>query len=303
MKLSIVGGGGEVGSTAAYVISQKNIVNEICLIDIRENVAKDHQMDMEQAVCAMSNTRITTGGFDMLKGSDIVILAVGAVLSAEEKHKGKKPSRMNFLAKNLEIIKSVSQYIKEYAKDAIIINASNPLDVMNSMIHRFTGISKQKIIGFSLNDTLRFRWAISKILHVHTSRVQGMVLGEHGEEQCPIFSQVYVDGVKKDLTTEQKKNVKEIIDEFLSQKASLMGGRTSGWLSGINLAYLLDNLITESEEVIPCSIIEEDGVSIGRPITLNKRGINQIMKLEMNQEELQQFNKAHSKISEILKGL
>ena len=114
---------------------------------------------------------------------------------------------------------------------------------------------------------------------------------------------MYVDGVKKDLTTEQKKNVKEIIDEFLSQKASLMGGRTSGWLSGINLAYLLDNLITESEEVIPCSIIEEDGVSIGRPITLNKRGINQIMKLEMNQEELQQFNKAHSKISEILKGL
>lgn len=180
MKLGIIGGAGLLGSTTAFAVAQRNLVDEIVLIDIKENLAKTHVMDMEQAISEHNQTSITYGSWDALTGCDIVIMTA----SMPER---KVSSRIEFLADNLKIVQTVAGYIAQYCLGAVFINATNPVDPFGYIFHNLSGMSRQQIVGFSRNDTLRLRWAIAKVLHVPTTDVQAMVIGEHGEAQVPVI--------------------------------------------------------------------------------------------------------------------
>lgn len=293
MKLSIIGGGGTLGSTAAFVIAQQNLVEEICLIDIKENIAKSHEMDMGQAVAGLSRTKISSGGMDALAGSQLVMITVGIPET-------KVASRVEYLDGNIKIIKDLSGKIKQLAPDAIIITATNPLDVMNTALLHYTGYPAERLIGFSQNDSFRFRWAIAKVLHIDINTVDAIVLGEHGEEQCPIFSHIKVDGEKVDLSSEQREEVAQIISDWFTEYQSLNSGRTTGWLSGVNLANYVRAIVNDTKERIPCSAIGSDGISIGQLASIGKNGIEQIVDLDMDASEAKQFTAAKEKIRNLV---
>lgn len=293
MKLSIIGGGGTLGATAAFVIAQQNLVDEICLIDIKENIAKSHEMDMGQAVAGISKTKISSGGIDALAGSELVLITVGIPET-------KVASRVEYLDGNIKIIRDLSDKIKRHAPNAIIITATNPLDVMNTALLHYTGYPAERLIGFSQNDSFRFRWAIAKVLQIDINTVDAIVLGEHGEEQCPIFSHIKVNGEKVVLSSDQQEEVARIISDWFTEYQALNSGRTSGWLSGINLANYVRAIVNDTQELIPCSVIGSDGISIGQLAKIGKNGVEQIVDLDMDASEIEQFNAAKQKIENLV---
>jgi malate dehydrogenase len=296
VKISVIGGAGTLGATSAFVMAQQQLADEICLIDIKENVAKSHEMDMSQAVASFSRTIITSGGFERLAGSDLVIITVGIPET-------KVASRMDYLHGNVGIIEQISQHIKEYAPQSILVTATNPLDVINSVLPRYLGTDPRRIIGFSLNDTFRFRWAIAQVLGEKIDDIHAMVVGEHGEDQVPLFSQVLVKGQPHQFSAEQMSNVVQIIRNWFAEYQSLNSGRTSGWLSAVNIARVVGAIVNDTREVLPCSVIDADGISIGRPVMLGKHGVEQMVEMIMSEEEEKQWGKAKEKIAGVVASL
>lgn len=244
MKVSIIGGAGTIGSTAAFVMAQRQSADEICLVDVKENVAKSHEMDMGQAVCVFSNTKITSGPLERIEGSNIIVLAVGLT--------GKPvSSRMEHLEGNLNIMKDISPMLRKYGANAVMITATNPVDLINSMLYRLTGIDSTRLLGFSINDSFRFRWAIAKVLDVDFQSVQAFVSGEHGELQVPVYSQIFVNGVKTDLSNIQKEAVSNMVQNWFAEYQSLQSGRTSGWLSGVTIAHMVEAIAVGTGETLP----------------------------------------------------
>ncbi|WP_102346029.1 malate dehydrogenase [Bacillus sp. Marseille-P3661] len=296
MKVSILGGAGTLGSTSAFVLAQQNVVDEICLIDVNENLAKNHEFDMGMAALDFSRTKITSGGFDKLEGSEIVINMVGGGTKNVN-------SRMAHLENNLEILSQVSEHIMNYTSNPIIITVTNPMDIINTMTYDFTAISPERLIGFSLNDSFRFRLAISQTLQVDFSTVSAHVVGEHGEEQCPIFSRIEVDKNIVELNNEQRAQVLSFIRNHFSKVKSLNSGRTSGWLSSINIAKLVNAIIQDSNEVVACSVMRPDEVSVGRLVRLGRQGVSEILDMQLTEEEEQKWMNAKNKITRIVNEL
>lgn len=299
MRVGIIGGAGLLGSTTAFRLALLDIVDEIVLIDIKENMVKSHVMDMEQAISEYNHTRIIEGAWSDLKGCNIVLISASMPETNVQ-------SRLEYLEANLKIIQSVCGHIKEHCPEAVIINATNPVDVINLAIHKLTGVKRSQIIGFSRNDTLRMKWAIAKVLGFNTTDISALCLGEHGERQVPLFSSIFVKGEPYTLTEEQKKKVLFEVSNWFSNYQSLNSGRTSGWTSALGLAKLINCMVVNSDEIVPCSVIlqgeyGQHDVSIGVPIQLGPNGIKRIVEYPLNEEEKSGFIEAVEKIKQLSK--
>jgi len=301
MRIGIIGGGGLLGSTIAFTVAQRNLVKEIVLIDIKEHMAKSHVMDMGQAISEHNQTAITNGGWNALAGCDIVIMTA----SMPER---KVNSRIEFLTDNLKIIKDVVAQIIRYCPGAAVINATNPVDPFNYIMYELTGMPAKQFVGFSRNDTLRMRWAIAKVLNVPTLDVEGMVIGEHGEAQVPLYSTVKVKGQKVELSLDQKVEANMLIKTWFINYQELQSGRTSGWTSALGVAHLVEAMVKSTGEVLPCSAVLAGeygilGVSVGVPVVLGPKGIERIVEIPLITEERQGLKTAAEKMRDVLSSV
>lgn len=294
MKIGIIGGAGALGSTTAFRVALLGIVEEIVLIDIKENLVKSHEMDMGQAISEYNQTKISAGIWSDLQGCDVVVFCASMP-------EVQCQSRVAYLEANLKIVNSVCKHVKELCPDTIIINATNPVDVINLAIQQVTGIKPNKIIGFSRNDTLRLRWAIAKVIGKNTQDISAICLGEHGEKQVPIFSRVFINGEPYEMTDEQKEKVVYETSNWFINYQALNSGRTSGWTSALGLAKLIQCIATDSDEIVPCSVILNgeygiNDVSLGVPVQLGKSGIEKIIELPLIVNEIRGLSEAANKI-------
>jgi malate/lactate dehydrogenase len=298
VKVGIIGGAGTLGSSIAFYLATKNIVEEIVLLDVKENMLKAHVMDMEQAISALNSTAVSAGDWEALQGCHIVVMAA----SVPERN---APSRVEYLGDNLKIVRSVAGQIARYCPDALVINATNPVDVCNYILWDLTGMLARQFIGFSRNDSLRFRWAIGKVLETPVTDVDAMVVGEHGEAQVPLFSRVTVKGKAVELNPTQKAEVDKLIRTWFTTYVSLNSGRSSGWTSAVTIGQIIGVIGSGREEVLACSAILDgqyglSGISIGVPILLGRQGIAQIVELPLSREEIIGLQAAAKKTKELI---
>ncbi|HXV41691.1 MAG TPA: hypothetical protein VEC96_01400, partial [Anaerolineae bacterium] len=236
--------------------------------------------------------------WEALSGCHIVIMAA----SVPERN---AQSRVEYLADNLKIVRSVAGQIARYCPDALVINATNPVDVFNYILWDLTGMLARQFIGFSRNDSLRFRWAIGKVLETPVTDVEAMVIGEHGEAQVPLFSRVTVKGKAVELNPAQKAEVDKLIRTWFTTYVSLNSGRSSGWTSAVTIGQIIGVIGSGSEEVLACSAILDgqyglSGVSIGVPVVLGRNGIAQVVELPLSQEEIIGLQAAAKKTRELI---
>ena len=182
MKVTVIGAAGSVGAPAAFYIGASGLVDELVLIDMRPNVVQQHAMDMSTAMCDLG-VRVKAGAHEDLAGSDVVINAAGVP-------QGLIADRMEMLPKNIPLVRDVALAIKAYCPDAFVITATNPIDPLNYCTWRAGGFDRRQVIGYSRNDSTRFREIIARLKGVKTARVQATVIGEHGSTQVPLFSSV-----------------------------------------------------------------------------------------------------------------
>lgn len=301
MKVGIIGGAGTLGSSIGFYLATQHIVEEIVLLDVKENILKAHVMDLEQAISALNPTRVSLGDWESLRSCNIVVMAA----SVPERN---ALSRVEYLADNLQIVQSVAGQLARYCPDAVVINATNPVDVFNYILCGLTGMPARQFIGFSGNDSLRFRWAIGKVLNVPATEVQALVIGEHGEAQVPLFSRITIKGKAVELNPGQQAEVNKLIKTWFTTYVSLNSGRSSGWTSAVTMGQIIEGIVSGREEVLACSAILNgqyglSGVSIGVPVVLGLRGVTQVVELPLSQEEIIGLQAAAKKTRDLINSV
>ena len=298
MKLTVIGAGGSVGGPAAFYAGVQRLVDEIVLLDVRHNVAEQHAIDLGTAVAAL-DVKVKAGAYEDLAGSDVVINAAGVP-------QGLISDRMELLAKNLPLVSDIAHNIKRYCPEAFVITATNPIDPLNYAAWRAGGFDRRKVVGYSVNDSARFRQMVAHKKGVAVSRVQATVIGEHGSSQVYLFSSVRIDGRPVLFTEEEKASIRAEIPGILKRLEELQAGRTAGWTSAMGLTALARAVLQNTGEVMPCSVVLDGeygrkDLSISVPVRLGREGVREIQELEMTADERKGFERSADAMAEAAK--
>ena len=289
MKIAVIGAGGSVGAPAVFYLAASGLADEFLMIGgKKQNVLIQHAMDIGTAVSAR-DIIIRAGDYSDMAGSDIVINAAGAP-------QGLIADRMEMLPKNIELIKHISNNIKQYCPDAFIITATNPVDPLNYATYLAGRFNPEKLIGYSINDSFRFREMLAKSYKVKVSQVDGTVIGEHGSTQVYLFSTASIDGKKISVSEEVKTTIRAEIPNILKTYEELKSGRTAGWTCAIGLEKIVRAVAENTGEVIPCSVMLDgeygvNGISMSVPVKLGKDGVSEILEYELAPDEQEGLKK------------
>ena len=285
MKISIIGAAGSVGAPAAFYLAAHGLADEILMIGgKKQNVLKQHAMDISTAV-SEKDILVRAGSYEDLSGSDIVINAAGVP-------QGLIADRMEMLPKNISLIQEIALKIKRYCPEAIVITATNPVDPLNYATYLAGGMERTKLIGYSINDSFRFREMLAAELKVKVSQVDGVVIGEHGSTQVLLFSTARVDGRPVMVSEDSKQQIRSEVPNILKRYEALQAGRTAGWTCAVGLAKIIRAIAADDGTVIPCSIVLDgeyglSDLSMSVPVVLGRTGVREIKEYQLNPDEAQ----------------
>ena len=306
-KVSIIGAG-SVGTSCAYTLAQRGLVNEIVLLDIVSGVAEGKALDMRQSAAIQRfDTKITgvTNDYSATDNSDIVVLTSGVA---------RKPgmSRNDLITTNAGIINKVVAQVAEHSPEGIIIVVSNPLDVLCYCAYTTSKFPKNRVMGMSgLLDIARYKSFLSEKLDVSTKDIQALILGGHGSTMVPMPRYTTIGGIPLRQWMGEEE-IEEIIartrlggDEIIQ----LLG--TSGWhAAGAAICQMIEAIVCDQKRVFPvCAYLEGEyglnDIYIGVPVILGANGVEKIIELELDEEDAIRFYESEKEVRgnvEILKG-
>ena len=291
-KVSVIGAG-NVGATCANVLAFREIADEVVLLDIKEGVSEGKAMDMMQAaVTAGFASRIkgVTNNYEATANSDMVVITSGIP---------RKPgmTREELIGVNAGIVKSVVENVLKYSPNAVILCVSNPMDTMTYLIHKVSGLPKNRIIGMGgALDSSRFKYFLSQALGCNANEVEGMVIGGHGDTTMIPLARLatYKGQPVSTLLSEEKLN--EVVASTMVGGATLtkLLGTSAWYAPGAAGAYVVESIIHNQKKMIPCSVYlegeyGESDICIGVPVILGKNGIEKIVELELTADEKAKF--------------
>lgn len=308
MKVTVVGAG-NVGATCAQVIAQKNIVQEVVLVDIKEGIGEGKSLDLWQtAPVNYYDTRLTgsTNDYSKTAGSEVVVITSGVP---------RKPgmSRDDLISINAGIVKSVTENVVKYSPDAKIIIVSNPLDVMTYAAYVSAQLPRTKVMGMAgILDTARYRAFLAEALDISPRDIQALLMGGHGDTMVPLLRYTTVSGIPVTELIDAEK-LEAIVKRTINgggELVNLMG--TSAWYApGSAAAQMVEAIVLDQKRIFPCCVKLEgeyglDNMFVGVPVKLGKNGVEQIIEVKLNEEEnelLKNSANAVKKIMEVLDGM
>ena len=289
MKITVVGAGA-VGASCAEYIAIKDFVSQVVLLDIKEGYAEGKAMDLMQTASLNNfdtNISGSTNDYSKTANSDVCVITSGIP---------RKPgmSREELIGINAGIVKTVSSSLLEHSPDTILIVVSNPMDSMTYLVHKTTGLAKNRIIGMGgALDSARFKYRLAEALEAPTREVDGMVIGGHSDKgMVPLISEATRNGEKVSglLSPERLNQVKQDTKVGGATLTGLLG--TSAWYApGAAVSALAQSIICDEKKVFPCSsyLNGEYGLNdicIGVPVILGKNGIEEIVEIDLDQSDL-----------------
>jgi malate dehydrogenase len=302
MKITVVGAG-NVGATCADVIAHKELANEVVLVDIKENFAEGKALDIWQtAPVNMYDTRMTgsTNDYSKTAGSEVVVITSGLP---------RKPgmSRDDLIQTNAGIVKSVTENVLKYSPNAIIIVVSNPLDVMTYCAYLAAKIDPSRVFGMAgVLDTARYRAFLAEALDCSPKDIQAVLMGGHGDTMVPLPRYTTVGGIPvTELISEDKLNA--IIDRTKKgggEIVNLLG--TSAWYApGAAAAQMVEAIVRDQKRIFPvCAMLNGEyglkNIYMGVPVKLGKNGIEQIIELKLNADEMKLVNESAVAVKEVM---
>ncbi len=305
MKVTVVGAG-NVGATCANCIAQKDIVNEVVLLDIKEGVSEGKALDMwETSPINMYDTRIkgVTNDYSATADSEVVVITSGLP---------RKPgmSRDDLISTNAGIVKSVTENIIKYSPEAIIIIVSNPLDVMCYCAYLAAKIDSSKVFGMAgILDTARYKSFLAEALNISPKDIQALLLGGHGDTMVPLPRYTTVAGipVTELIDTEKLNAIIERTKVGGGELVKLMG--TSAWYApGAAAAQMVEAIVRNSRRVFPvCALLNGEygmkDIYLGVPVILGKNGIEKIIEVELSAEEKELLEKSAQAVKNVMNVL
>lgn len=293
-KVTVVGAG-FVGRTAAMRIAESNLA-DVCLVDVIEGWPQGIALDLRHTASIERIDVSITGSNDYADtaGSDVVVITAGLP-------RGPGMSRMDLLQRNAEIMTSVCAEIRETSPGAVVIVVTNPLDEMTYLAAERTGFDRTKVVGMAgVLDSARLVAYIAEELQVSPLGVQAMTLGSHGEQMVPLPRHATVDG----------RPLAELVEpdvlSRLFERTKTAGSEVVGLLQKGSAFYAPSSAVRRmchavlsgtDDEILPVSAWTTgqfgiSGVYLGVPARLGRQGVQEIVELELNEEELGQLRGA-----------
>jgi len=298
MKISIIGAG-QVGATTALRIAEKELADEIVLVDIVEGLAIGKALDLSHAAyIGEHDVKIKgTRYLEEIKSFDIIICTAGLTRKLGM-------ARLDLVEKNKEIVKSVCEQIKKYSPGCILIMVTNPLDIMSYLALKVTGFDSRKVIGMAgVLDSACFGSLIADELNVSKRKVKTIILGGHSESMVALPEHTTVRGVPLPELMSQKK-IKELSEKTKQGGAEIIKHlKTSAFYApAFSVARMVEVICKDSKEILPASVYlnGEYGyrdIFLGVPVKLGKAGVEKVVELKLNKES----KKALDKSAEIIK--
>lgn len=305
MKITVIGAG-NVGATCANVLAQKELANQVVLLDIAEGVAEGKSLDIWQTSSVTNfDSRIigVTNDYLATKGSSVVVITSGVP---------RKPgmSRGDLISTNAKIVKDVTEKVVKYSPTAIIIVVSNPLDVMTYVAYLSAHKKPCEVFGMAgILDSARYKAFIADALDVSPRDVSALLLGGHGNSMVPLVRYTSVGGIPVTQLLD-KSVLDKIVDRTRNgggELVKLMG--TSAWYApGAAAAMMVEAIVRDQRRILPvCAYLNgQYGLSdiyMGVPVKLGKRGIIDIIEIDLNDEERGMLNDSAKEVTDLMKEL
>lgn len=276
MKVSIIGGGGLVGSSTGFALQCGGVVREIAMLDVNLKAAEGHALDLLHGGPSTADQRITAGGYEHVPDSDVVCITAGSRRKPDE-------SRLDLINRNTDLFLTIlGDVVKAGLKSsAIVMVVSNPVDILTHLAAQRVGLPLSQVIGLGTQlDTIRFRSLIAQHLDLPPTQLSALILGEHGDSMVPIWSSATVGGLPLDktpgwtpaLASELFKRTKGSGAEVISKK----GG--AGFAVGIAIRDVIEAIALDQQRILPVSSVQDGcygirNVALSVPTVVGRAGV------------------------------
>ncbi|MEM2913869.1 MAG: malate dehydrogenase [Candidatus Bathyarchaeia archaeon] len=296
-KVSVIGVG-SLGSCIAYEIANRGLVDELVLIDIYRDLAEGNAADIEQSMAFRNDVNVFAGDYQDAEGSQVVVVTAGKPRTPEMK------SRTELFQINKKIIGEVASNLEEIKGEFVVVTLTNPVDLMNYLMWKNIGLDRRLVLGSAgMLDSARFRNALSKRYHISVFDVEAYVIGEHGDNQVPVFSQVKFRGKKKAFSEEERREISNELKESALKVISKKGATI--FAPANNTADMIQSILKNEKRLVTCSVVLDGeyglkNLSIGVPVILGKDGAEKILEWNLDEEEKKTFYKGAESIRKMM---
>lgn len=287
-KIAVIGAG-FTGATTALLLAQKEL-GDVILLDLPkvEDPTKGKALDMLEAspIQRFNSKIIGTSSYQDIENADMVIITAGIP---------RKPgmSRDDLVNTNANVMKSVSEQVKEYAPNSIVLVLSNPVDAMTYVCQKVTGFPKHRVIGQSgVLDTARFNTFVAEELNISVEDISGFVLGGHGDEMVPLIRYSYAGGIPLELLIPEKR-LEEIIERTRKgggEIVALLGDGSAYYAPAAAIVEMAEAIILDKKKILPSITLLEgeygyNNLFLGVPTILGGNGVESVIELPLTEEE------------------
>lgn len=286
MKVGIVGAG-FVGAAAGYAMVLRNSCRELVLVDVNRAKAEAEASDLQHATPVSHPVIVRAGEYADLAGASVVVITAGVNQRPGE-------SRLDLIGRNVAVFSAVVPRIVEAAPEAVILVATNPVDILTTIAERLAGGRKGQVLGSGTTlDTVRFRALVAGHVGVDPHHVHGYVVGEHGDSEVIVWSSATVAGMPvadfcaarsipwtPDLQASITENVRRAAYHIIGGKGATYYG------IGAVLAHITERILRDQRAILTVSeTVEEYGVALSYPRLVGGAGVLDSVGLSMNDDE------------------
>lgn len=303
MKVSIVGGGGLVGSCAAFALQTGGAVREIALIDANADLAAGQALDLLHGASASADQTIRAGGYEHAADSQAICITAGLRRKPDE-------SRLDLIHRNVELFRGILDQLRRHglAKDAVVLVVSNPVDVLTHLAARELGLPPERVLGLgTVLDSIRFSSLIAAAVGAAPTQVSALILGEHGDSMTPIYSSATVAG--SPLEKLPGWNARLAAEVFAATKGAgaevirRKGG--AGFAVGLAIREVIHAVALDRRRTLPVSTLQQGAyglrdVSLSVPTVVGRGGRLATLEIDLWPKELQGLRASAAALRETL---
>lgn len=305
-KVAIIGTG-LVGSSCGYALVNQSICDELILIDINKERAIGEAMDLNHCIDFMSSrTKVTVGSYEQCKDVDIVIITAGGPPKPGQ-------TRLDTLDVSAAIAKDVVKGVMASGFDGIFLIASNPVDIITYLVWKESGLPRNQVIGTGTSlDSSRLKTIISELIGVDPRSINGYALGEHGDSQFVAWSHLTIGGKPfLQIIDEHKARLGDVNLDEITEQVSKAGWEiykrkgTTYYGIGSSLAGITRSIFNDDYSIIAVSAVldgeyGENNICTGVPAIITRKGIHDIVELNLAEEEKVKFKKSNDVLREYM---
>ncbi len=289
MKVSIIGGGGRVGSCAAFALQMGKIAQEIVLLDANAATAEGEALDLMHGAAYTADQVIRAGTYADVAKTDLIIITAGLRRKPDE-------SRLDLINRNVSLFKQIMQSLVDATLNpkAIILVVSNPVDILTHLAIKMSGLPATQVLGLgTVLDTSRFNSLIASSLKLPATQVRALILGEHGDTMLPVWSSATVDGLPllkfPGITPTFQNQIFERTQKSGAEVISRKGG--AGWAVAVAINEVAESIMLDRKRILPVSSLVNGtygirNVAISVPTVVGRKGVEGHFELELWPKEL-----------------